>query len=49
MGAGHVHVCIDDHSHLSFRQIRADEKALSAIVHLRTAVAWYKPGTSGSV
>ena len=41
-GWEYVHVCIDDHSRLSFSQIHADEKALSAIVHLRAAVAWYK-------
>ena len=44
-GRKYVHVCIDDHSRLSFSQIHADEKALSAIVHLRAAV----PGTSGPV
>ena len=44
-GRKYVHVCIDDHSRLSFSQIHADEKALSAIAHLRAAVTWYKrPG-----
>ena len=44
-GREYVHVCIDDHSRLSFSQIHADEKALSAIVPLRAAVTWYKrPG-----
>ena len=37
-----VHVAIDDHSRLSFSQIHADEKAVSAIAHLRAAVAWYR-------
>jgi len=43
-GAGweYVHVCIDDHSRLSFTQIHPDEKAVSAVNHLRAAVAWYK-------
>lgn len=36
-----VHVCIDDASRLSFTQIHADEKAVSAVAHLRAAVAWY--------
>ena len=42
-GAGweFVHVCIDDHSRLSFTQIHPDEKAVSAVAHLRAAVAWY--------
>lgn len=37
-----VHVAIDDHSRLSFTQIHADEKASSAIAHLKAAVAWYR-------
>ncbi len=37
-----VHVAIDDHSRLSFTQIHPDEKAVSAIAHLRAAVAWYR-------
>jgi transposase InsO family protein len=36
-----VHVAIDDHSRLAFTQIHADEKAKSAIQHLKAAVAWY--------
>ncbi|RNC97048.1 MAG: IS481 family transposase [Oricola sp.] len=41
-GWEYVHVCIDDHSRLSFTQIHADEKAVSAIAHLKAAVAWYQ-------
>jgi len=41
IGWEYVHVCIDDNSRLSFTQIHADEKAVSAIKHLRDAVAWY--------
>jgi transposase InsO family protein len=37
-----VHVAIDDHSRLSFTQIHQDEKALSAIAHLKAAIAWYQ-------
>lgn len=37
-----VHVAIDDHSRLSFTEIHPDEKAVSAIAHLRAAVAWYR-------
>ncbi len=37
-----VHVCIDDNSRLSFTQIHPNEKAVSAIAHLKAAVAWYK-------
>ncbi len=41
-GWEYVHVSIDDHSRLSFSQIHTDEKAVSAIAHLKTAVAWYR-------
>lgn len=41
VGWEYVHVCIDDNSRLSFTQIHPDEKAVSAIRHLRDAVAWY--------
>ena len=41
-GWEYVHVCIDDHSRLSFTQIHKDEKAVSAVTHLKAAVAWYK-------
>jgi transposase InsO family protein len=37
-----VHVAIDDYSRLSFTRIHADEKAASAIAHLKAAVAWHK-------
>ncbi len=42
-GAGweYVHVCIDDASRLSVTRIHPDEKAVSAVAHLRAAVAWY--------
>jgi len=43
-----MHVCIDDHSRLSFTQIHPDEKAVSAITHLRAAVAWFVSMESGS-
>ena len=36
-----MHVCVDDASRLSFTQIHPDEKAVSAVAHLRAAVAWY--------
>lgn len=36
-----VHVCIDDASRLSFTQIHPDEKAVSAVAHLKAAVVWY--------
>lgn len=41
IGWEYVHVCIDDASRLSFTQIHPDEKAVSAVAHLRAAVAWY--------
>jgi hypothetical protein len=41
VGWEYVLVCIDDASRLSFTQIHPDEKALSAIAHLKAAVAWY--------
>jgi len=40
-GWEHVHVCIDDASRLAFTQIHPDEKASSAVPHLKAAVAWY--------
>lgn len=40
-GWEYVHVCIDDNSRLSFSQIHPDEKAVSAVAHLKAAVAWY--------
>ena len=41
IGWEYVHVCIDDNSRLSFTQIHANEKAISAIQHLKAAVEWY--------
>lgn len=41
-GWEYVHVCVDDHSRLSFTQIHPNEKAVSAITHLKAAVQWYK-------
>ena len=40
-GWEYVHVCIDDNSRLSFTQIHPNEKAVSAVSHLKAAVAWY--------
>ena len=40
-GWEYVHVCIDDNSRLSFSQIHPNEKATSAVAHLKAAVAWY--------
>lgn len=44
IGAGweYVHVAIDDHSRLSFSRIHPNEKATSAVAHLKAAVAWYE-------
>jgi transposase InsO family protein len=41
VGWEYVHVCIDDHSRIAFSEIRADEKAVSAIASLKAAVAFY--------
>ncbi len=41
-GWEYVHVAIDDHSRLSFSQIYPNEKAPSAVRHLKAAVAWYQ-------
>lgn len=41
IGWEYVHVCVDDASRLSFTEIHPDEKAVSAIAHLKAAVAWY--------
>jgi transposase InsO family protein len=37
-----VHVCIDDHSRVAFSEIKPDEKADSAVLFLKAAVAYYK-------
>ena len=41
-GWEYVHVAIDDHSRLSFSQIHPNEKAVSAVKHLKATVAWYR-------
>ena len=41
-GWEYVHVAIDDHSRLSFSQIHLNEKAVSAVRHLKATVAWYR-------
>ena len=41
-GWEYVHICIDDHSRLAFTQVHDNEKATSAITHLKAAVKWYK-------
>lgn len=41
-GWEYVHVAIDDHSRLSFTQIHPNEKAVSAVAHLKAAIAWYR-------
>jgi transposase InsO family protein len=42
-GAGweYVHVCIDDHSRVSYVEVLQDERAVTAAAFLRRAVAWY--------
>jgi transposase InsO family protein len=43
-GAGweYVHVGIDDHSRLAFAQVHPNERAVSAVAHLKAAYRWYK-------
>lgn len=41
-GWEYVHVAIDDHSRLAFLDIHPDKRAVSAVAHLRAAVAWYE-------
>lgn len=41
-GWEYVHVAIDDHSRLAFCEVYPNEKAVSAIAHLRAAVRWYR-------
>ena len=36
-----VHVAIDDRSRIAFSSLHGDERASSAVEHLRAAVAWY--------
>ena len=36
-----VHICIDDASRVSFTQIHPDERAPSAVAHLKASVAFY--------
>ena len=40
-GWEYVHVCVDDASRLAFTKVHPDEKAVSAVAHLHSAVAWY--------
>lgn len=40
-GTSYVHTVIDDHSRVACAEIRADEKAATAVDVLRNAVAWY--------
>ena len=41
VGWEYVHVCVDDHSRVAFSEIRADEKAVSAVAFLKAARAFY--------
>ena len=41
IGIAYVHTVIDDHSRLAYAEIRADEKAATAIAVLQRAVAWF--------
>ena len=43
-GAGweYVHVAIDDHSRIAFAEVYPNERAASAVAHLKAAVAWYR-------
>ena len=41
-GWEYVHVAIDDHSRVSFSQIKASEKKEPAVAHLKAAVAYYR-------
>jgi len=41
VGWEYVHVCVDDASRLAFTQVHPDEKAVSAVAHLKAAVTWY--------
>lgn len=41
-GWEYVHVAIDDHSRVAFAEVYPNEQAVSAVAHLKAAVAWYK-------
>ena len=41
-GWEYVHVSIDDRSRIAFTQLHPDEKATSAVAHLRAAIAYYR-------
>ena len=41
-GWEYVHICIDDHSRTAHTDIFPNEKASSAVAHLKAAVAWYQ-------
>lgn len=41
VGWEYVHICIDDHSRIAFSEIKADEKAVSAVACLKAAIAFY--------
>ena len=42
LGWEFAHVCVDDASRVAFAQMKADEKAPSAVAFLRAAVAYYR-------
>lgn len=42
LGWEYVHVAIDDHSRIAFAEVHPNERAVSAVAHLKAAVAWYK-------
>ena len=36
-----MHICIEEASRVAFTQLHSDDTAVSAVTHLRVAVAWY--------
>jgi transposase InsO family protein len=40
-GWQHLHVAVDDHSRLSYAELRASDRAIDCVAFLERAVAWY--------
>ena len=41
-GWEYAHIAIDDHSRIAFAEVYPNERALSAVAHLKAAYRWYK-------
>lgn len=42
VGWEHAHVCVDDHTRLTYVEVLPDEQKTSAVAFLRRAIAWFR-------